>query len=401
MATHLALTWALLLATGCGASTAAPGYSGGPMANANPDGACSSGLPAAGWPVDTSKPTRVVGTGTPTSCTGSALAAAVSAGGIITFDCGPDPVTIPVTATLTPPTTNAYAGEPPRQTVIDGGGRVTLDGGGAVRVLSWIHAGSWQKNEDTLTLQHLRVVNGRTTPALAIPACPPAGGISNADCSTGFDDGEGGALTVRDGNLRIIDCELSDNAAAPLGPDTGGGAIYALGTKNPVYIVGSTFRRNSASNAGAVGLLWAPAFILDCLFDGNGAVGTGANNDDATKCTCMNNGQHQTGSGGNGGAIYKDGGDGGSLVVCGTQIRNSHANEFGSAVFLTANGSTAKLVLRDSLLRNNTSPIPYWNWCPGVSTDNPHVPGSSTCSPSPVSTSFCNASGTCTATCGS
>lgn len=382
-------------------SSSSSGSSSGSMPNGNPDGSCSAGIPPEGQPVDTSKPTAVVGTGTAASCTFSALSAAVKAGGIITFDCGPDPVTIPVTATLTPPTSNAYANEPPIATVIDGGNRITLDGGGAVQILSWIHDGSWQKNEDTLTLQHIRLVNGKATPTQAIPPCPPSGGISNAECSTGYDDGQGGALTMRDGNLRVIDCEFSNNQAALLGPDTGGGAIYMLGPKNPAYIVKSTFKGNKASNAGAVGMLWAPAFILDSLFDGNSATGTGANNDDASKCTCMNNGQHQTGSGGNGGAIYKDGGDGGALTICGTQIRNSTANEFGSAVFLTANGSNAKLVLSDSLLKNNTSPVPYWNWCPGVSTDNPHMAGSTTGSPAPVNTTFCDAMNMCSTTCSS
>jgi hypothetical protein len=382
-------------------STSSSTSTGSPTPNGNPDGSCSTGIPAEGQPVDTSKPTTVVGTGTAASCTFGALAAAVKAGGIITFACGPDPVTIAVTATLTPPATNAYANETPVQTVIDGGNRITLDGGGAVQILSWVHEGSWQKNEDTLTLQHLRLVNGKTTPKQAIPACPPAGGLSNAECSTGFDDGEGGALVMRDGNLRVIDCEFSNNQAALLGPDTGGGAIYMVGPKHPAYIVKSTFKGNKAANAGAIGMLWAPAFILDCLFDGNSAVGTGANNNDPSKCSCMNNGQNEIGSGGNGGAVYKDGGDGGNLTICGTQIRNSTANEFGSAVFLTANGSHAKLVLQDSLLKNNTSPVTVWNWCPGVSTDNPHQAGSTTGSPAPVDTTFCDAANACSTTCSS
>lgn len=388
-------------ASSSASSTSSSSGSSGSTPNGNPDGSCSTGIPAEGQPVDASKPTTVVGTGTAASCTFSALQAAVKKGGIITFDCGAAPVTIPVTATLTPPTSNAYAGDPPVQTAIDGGNKITLDGGGAVQILSWIHAGSWQKNEDTLTLQHLTLANGKTTPTKAIPPCPPSGGISNVDCSTGYDDGEGGALTMRDGNLRVIDCNFSNNQAALLGPDTGGGALYLLGTKNPAYIVKSTFQGNKAANGGAIGMLWAPAFILDSLFDGNSAVGTGANNNDPSKCTCMNNNQNQTGSGGNGGAVYKDGGDGGALTICGTQIRNSKANEFGSAVFLTADGSSAKLVLVDSLLKNNTSPVTVWNWCPGVSTDNPHMAGSTTCSPSPVNTTFCNAMNVCSTTCSS
>jgi hypothetical protein len=206
---------------------------------------------------------------------------------------------------------------------------------------------------------------------------------------------------MRDGLLRVIDSTFADNQAALLGPDTGGGAIYALGTAHPVYVVSSTFQSNSASNAGAIGMLWAGAFIFNSLFDGNSAVGTGANSNDPSHCTCINNGQNQVGSGGNGGAIYKDGGDGANVTICGTQIRNNAANEFGAAVFLTADGSSAKLIILDSLMTHNSSPIPYWQWCTGVSTDNPHVANSTTCSPSPANTTFCPVTGSCTTTCGS
>ena len=67
--------------------------------NGNPDGTCLAGVPAAANPVDVSHPTTVVGTGTADSCTFAAVDAAVTAGGVITFDCGPDPVTITVTPT--------------------------------------------------------------------------------------------------------------------------------------------------------------------------------------------------------------------------------------------------------------------------------------------------------------
>src|SRR6185503_4215413 len=39
-------------------------------------------------PVATDSPDRVVGDGTPGSCTADALAEAAAAGGVITFDCG-------------------------------------------------------------------------------------------------------------------------------------------------------------------------------------------------------------------------------------------------------------------------------------------------------------------------
>jgi hypothetical protein len=51
-------------------------------------------VPGAGRPIDTSHPTQVVGHGTAASCTSAATVAAVRAGGIIRFSCGPRPVVI-------------------------------------------------------------------------------------------------------------------------------------------------------------------------------------------------------------------------------------------------------------------------------------------------------------------
>ena len=51
-------------------------------------------VPAGAGPVNTSHPAHVVGNGTAHSCTSAAVVAAVRAGGIIRFSCGPKPVTI-------------------------------------------------------------------------------------------------------------------------------------------------------------------------------------------------------------------------------------------------------------------------------------------------------------------
>ena len=58
----------------------------------NPNGRIP--VPAAARAVDTSHPDRTIGHGKPSGCTSAAVVAAVAAGGVITFDCGPDPVTI-------------------------------------------------------------------------------------------------------------------------------------------------------------------------------------------------------------------------------------------------------------------------------------------------------------------
>ena len=62
-----------------------------------PDG--HAPIPPEGEAEDVSLPTTVIGTGTPASCTGDAFVAAVANGGVITFDCGPDPLTIVLAST--------------------------------------------------------------------------------------------------------------------------------------------------------------------------------------------------------------------------------------------------------------------------------------------------------------
>src|SRR5690606_17543470 len=69
-----------------------PRDGGWPDASAPTDSGCA--LPAEAVLEDVSKPTTVVGSGSPESCTSAAFVAAVAVGGVITFDCGPDPVTI-------------------------------------------------------------------------------------------------------------------------------------------------------------------------------------------------------------------------------------------------------------------------------------------------------------------
>ena len=317
-----------------GSNTSPPTWNAG-----NPDGSCAAGVPAEGQPVDTSSPTMVVGAGTPDSCTYAALSAAVAAGGIITFDCGSDPVTIAITATLDVPID--------KDTVIDGGQLVTLDGQDSVQILRF-DSPNFQALETRLTLQHLRLIHGKATPTEAIPTADPP-------CSQGWNDGEGGALYMRDGNLTVIDCIFENNQAADLGPDTGGGAIYVVGSKHGTVIVGSTFTGNKASNAGALGGLFCEHHIYNSLFTDNTATGHDANNNDPGQCDAMNNGQNEIGSGGNGGAIYSDGQDV-NVILCGDQIVNNHAgdNAFGGGLFFTSNNYGGSLSIADTTMTDNT-----------------------------------------------
>lgn len=300
---------------------------------------CSTALPSGAALADTTNAT-VIGTGTADSCKFEDLSAAVAKGGSIRFDCGSAPFTMPVTATMKLPTD--------KNTVIDGGGTVTLDGQDKVRILFFEHM-DWMVNSTRVTLQRLKLINGRATPTERIPTADPP-------CSQGWNDGEGGALYMRDGNLTVIDCTFSNNHAADLGPDTGGGAIYVNGSKNGALIVGSTFTNNSASNAGAVGGLFAELQIYNSLFDHNTATGHDANNNEPDKCSAINNGQNETGSGGNGGAIYQDGGNSTNVLLCGVQVTNNAAgtNAFGGGVFMTSNDWSGTITIRDSTITGNT-----------------------------------------------
>ena len=318
--------------TGTGGSL--PGMAG------NPNGSCTAGVPASGQSADVSNPTSVIGTGTAASCTFSALNTAVGKGGVITFNCGSDPVTIAITATMNLPTN--------KNTVIDGGRKITLDGGHAVQILSF-NGPDFQTNNNGLTLQHLTFVNGKTNPTQKIPTA------TQAACSQGYDDGQGGAVFINDGNLLVVDCIFSGNQAAQLGPDTGGGAIYIEASKKGAVIVGSTFTNNSGANAGAVGSLFAELDIYNSLFQNNTATGHDANDVSQSMCSVMNNGQYEIGSGGNGGAIYGDG-NAFNIILCGDAVLNNAAgkNAFGGGLFFTSDDMSGTLTITDTTITGNT-----------------------------------------------
>ncbi|MDB4973938.1 MAG: uncharacterized protein JWN48_2279 [Myxococcaceae bacterium] len=266
--------------------------------------------------VDTSKPTTVVGTG-PGTCTEQLLEEALKKGGIITFNCG-DSATIAISRE------KVFASGV--DTTLDGAGKVTLDGQKKTRILSF-SGPDFQKTKTKLTLQGLRLINGKATGSKRFAMADPP-------CSQGFQDGSGGAVFVNDGDLRVLGCTFENNEAASPGPDVGGGAIYAQGTV-AATVVGSIFRKNQGSNGGAIGALFGNLSVYNSLFEDNQATGTGANsiNDSCPEVE----GQREVGSGGNGGAIVMDGGEEFSVVICGSIFRRNLGGEgaFGGALFRT------------------------------------------------------------------
>ncbi len=303
----------------------------------NPDGGAP--IPAAARPVNTSHPDQVIGNGTAASCTSGAVVAAVAKGGVITFDCGAKPVTIMMQATAKVRNTSS-------EVVLDGGGKVTLSGGGARRILymdTCDPAQAW-------TTSHCQ---DQATPRLIIQNMTFKDGNSTGQQ---YDGGGGGAIFDRGGQLSVINSIFAGNRCDRSGPDLGGAAIRALSQyqNRPVYVSYSTFRGGVCSNGGALSSIGVSWTVLNSLMTGNQAIGDGAN-------------PARTGTpgGGSGGAIYNDG-DTYHLKVEGTIISANHAREGGGAIFFVSNDRTGTLLIKKSTLNDNPSDGFFTAGYPGI-----------------------------------
>jgi hypothetical protein len=271
---------------------------------------------------------RVVGHGTPASCTAEAFRRAVAKGGSITFDCGPGPVTIVMDRQAEVHNTSA-------KVVIDGGGKVTLSGGGKTRIL-------YQNTCDkrlTWTSSHC---NDQATPKLVLRNLTFTHGNSTGHLEEG---GGGGAVFVRGGRLSVVNSTFTRNRCDKTGPDLGGAAIRVLDQfhDQPVTITHSTFtggRCSNGSGLSSIGVSWT---VTDSVFRNNKAIGRGANPAGPG-----------TPGGGSGGAIYLDG-NLFTLRLVRTTIEDNVAREGGGAVFFVSNDRSGTLVIQDSTLHHNPS----------------------------------------------
>ena len=173
----------------------------------------------------------VVGTGTPESCTSRAVVRAVAAGGVITFACGPQPVTIAMQRTAKVVNTSA-------RVVIDGGGLVTLSGQGERRIL-------YMNTCDRAQVWTTSHCNDQAEPRLVVRRMRFADGNATGETTDG---GGGGAIFVRGGRLRIVDSTFAENRCDRTGPDVGGGAVRVL-DQHRDRPVGRRAPRSSAAGA--------------------------------------------------------------------------------------------------------------------------------------------------------
>ena len=300
----------------------------GPAAG-NPEG--KSIIPAGAGQEDISSPDQVIGNGTPESCDCQAVIDAVAKGGKIVFNCGDKPVTI----TMTKPAKVVNDANP--YVIIDGGGLVTLSGGGTSRILymntcdedqHWTTPHCDNQEFPQLTVQNITFADGNS--------------ISEPEY-----DG-GGAIWVRGGRFKAVNTRFFNNVCKLTGPDVGGGAIRVSSQYNglPVYIVNSTFGGaqgygNYGSNGGAISSIGVSFTIINSVLSCNRAVGNGGNP-----------AQSGTPGGGSGGAVYNDGNTM-TLSLLGSKLTDNEAVAYGSSIFFVSNDHTGNIIIDQSTIKNN------------------------------------------------
>lgn len=294
----------------------------------------------------------VVGTGTPASCTEVAFDAARAGGGLVSFNCGPNPVTITLSA-LKAITTN---------TTINGGNRITLKAQ---------NTNHFQvQNAATLVLKNIVISGGSANAAGAIEnfGTTKTQGVTFKN-NKSFD--QGGAI-ANYGTLKVKKSVFNNNQAA-----TGGGAIWNDGGN--ATLKASQFLNNKVTNSGGQGGAAAnkagDVKLINSTLKDNVAVDGGAMWTEYGSTNTIKNStfDHNTASGvgGNGGALENFGGieirnskftdneagnvgggisHGGSMSMYNSTISGNHAGsgggmrDFGNSTFIsgsTFSGNTA------------------------------------------------------------
>jgi hypothetical protein len=258
----------------------------------------------------------VVGTGTPGSCTEAALNGALAGGGLVTFNCGASPVTIPITAQKR---LSAH-------TEINGGSAtlVTLDAASASpRTRHFV-----TNDNVSLTVRNLTLTNGR---CLLVSQGNPPDPLEPAM-------GYGGS--IRSGinsPLTVTDSRFINNACENTGVDFGGGAIRQR--RGTLVIQRTLFQGNRAANAGAISASDAVVTIEDSTFVSN-----------------TTNAQVPNTFSGVGGGFYNDESGDGFITIRRTVFQNNTAANAAGALQSYFVPGDDGLVLENCTFVGNSSP---------------------------------------------
>ena len=173
----------------------------------------------------------------------------------------------------------------------------------------------------------------------------------------------GGAIWIRGGRFKVVNCRFFNNSCADIGPDVGGAGIRVFSQYDgqPVYVVHSTFGgtedlENVGSNGGGISSIDVSWTVINSLFSHNRAIGNGGNP-----------AEDDTPGGGSGGAIYNDGNTM-TLSLCGVDIQYNEVNDYGAAIFFVSNNHDGTIQIEDSVIKNNINHGgSTWEILPGIS----------------------------------
>jgi hypothetical protein len=247
-----------------------------------------------------------------TNCTQAGIQAALNAGGEINFDCGSAPITIPIQTELRLSTQT--------DTILDGGGLITLDGQELTRILFKDWHDPVTVGELTVTLQNLRLINGKA----------PSGGSTGEHSGGAVSSGHPGT------RLHIMNVTFEKNSTTDINTaDNQGGAIFSHNSYATI-ISGSVFNDNQAGNGGAFGGIATGLLVFNSRFNDNLAL-------DAASGGIVR---------GYGGAVHLDGvtndynpNSDKRVHICGSVFENNTAIRGGGAVVVTVSDNKGTKVI--------------------------------------------------------
>ena len=265
-----------------------------------------------------------VGDGTPASCTEAALQnALVFAGGepssVIQFKCGGTPITIIVTATLTPPD------------------NATIDGDGLIRLQGNIPAALMLVDQGVIViLKGLTIANQTSNVFVEAPGLHNKGTLTVRNSS--FSNNFAGAI-FNEGTLIVRDSTFFDNGSYP---EIHVGGIVNMGS---LRVTDSVLARNKGQGAGAIAN-HGDATIVDTTFADNEDVVVGGAIANFGTLSVRNSDFARNSAGHFGGAIFSAGQ---AKVTSSSFVENRQEGDgFGGAI-----ANTGTLSVYDSSFSGN------------------------------------------------
>lgn len=262
---------------------------------------------AMGWFVPSALAQQTITTITDCS-SDAALRTAIGNGGIINFNCGTTTINLSSSLTVA------------RSVTIDGGGKITINGNGN-RIFD-VSIGQF------LSVQNITLTGG------------------NAD--------RGGAIRVNSATVWVINSTLTSNSCTATDDNSGcGGAIYVTGAGATLNVVKSNLNNNTATNGegGAIAVLNGTVKVIRSTLSNNTAKKGGGIGNLKGKVTVSystvsnNNGSEQ------GGAFFAN--EAPSTVIEGTTIDGNTSTRGGVMMTSGADANSNQVTIRNSTLSNN------------------------------------------------